>query len=199
VLREAGTTTIYVTHDQTEAMGLADRIAVMYGGKIDQIGTPLEVYATPATRFVGGFLGNPPMNFIKVALRRRRRAVGERPRLPARTDGESSSGFAARTRLPHGSGVPFESPWSSDGLALLLTDHRRPARPHRSPRRPPVAPASGWLSVDPSRLTWIDSATGARLRGSERGRTFDARPGATAKAVLARNDRGGYNVADRPL
>src|SRR5215471_2474092 len=63
ILREAGTTTIYVTHDQTEAMGLADRIAVMHGGKIVQFDAPNTVYARPASVFVGGFVGSPPMNF----------------------------------------------------------------------------------------------------------------------------------------
>src|SRR5262249_34897702 len=56
VLREAGTTTIYVTHDQTEAMGLADRMAVLHAGHIQQVGPPAEVYASPATTFVGGFV-----------------------------------------------------------------------------------------------------------------------------------------------
>jgi ABC-type proline/glycine betaine transport system ATPase subunit len=51
VLSEAGTTTIYVTHDQTEAVGLADRIAVLHAGRIQQIGAPAEVYAFPATTF----------------------------------------------------------------------------------------------------------------------------------------------------
>ena len=65
VLREAGTTTIYVTHDQTEAMALADRIAVLHGGRIEQIGSPSAIYHSPATRFVGSFVGSPPMNFLR--------------------------------------------------------------------------------------------------------------------------------------
>jgi multiple sugar transport system ATP-binding protein len=63
--RRIGTTTIYVTHDQVEAMGLGDRIAVMQGGKVRQIGTPTEVYDEPADTFVAGFLGSPPMNLVE--------------------------------------------------------------------------------------------------------------------------------------
>jgi multiple sugar transport system ATP-binding protein len=62
--RRIGTTTIYVTHDQVEAMGLGDRIAVMQGGKVRQIGSPAEVYDEPADTFVAGFLGSPPMNLV---------------------------------------------------------------------------------------------------------------------------------------
>jgi multiple sugar transport system ATP-binding protein len=62
--RRVGTTTIYVTHDQTEAMGLGDRIAVMYGGKLRQLGPPREVYLRPADTFVATFLGSPPMNLV---------------------------------------------------------------------------------------------------------------------------------------
>jgi multiple sugar transport system ATP-binding protein len=65
LLRELRTTTIYVTHDQTEAMSLGDRIAVMHGGRIVQYASPPEVYRHPATAFVGSFIGNPPMNFIR--------------------------------------------------------------------------------------------------------------------------------------
>ncbi|WP_316359860.1 ABC transporter ATP-binding protein [Devosia sp.] len=64
VLDASKTTTIYVTHDQVEAMSLADRISVMNGGKIVQAASPVEVYRNPAARFVGSFIGNPPMNFL---------------------------------------------------------------------------------------------------------------------------------------
>jgi len=59
-----GTTMIIVTHDQTEAMTMGDRIAVMRSGQLEQIGTPDEIYAHPATRFVAGFVGSPPMNLM---------------------------------------------------------------------------------------------------------------------------------------
>src|ERR1051325_4308002 len=63
--RRIGTTTIYVTHDQVEAMGLGDRIAVMKSGTVRQIGTPQEIYHEPADTFVARFVGSPPMNLLK--------------------------------------------------------------------------------------------------------------------------------------
>ncbi len=63
-----GTTTLYVTHDQTEAMTLADRIVVLRAGKIEQVGTPDELYQRPANRFVAGFIGSPQMNFIEAVV-----------------------------------------------------------------------------------------------------------------------------------
>ena len=62
------TTVVYVTHDQVEAMTLADRIVVMNAGRIEQVGTPQEMYDRPATRFVAGFIGSPAMNFIPCTL-----------------------------------------------------------------------------------------------------------------------------------
>ncbi|MDH6092232.1 ATP-binding cassette domain-containing protein [Anabaenopsis tanganyikae CS-531] len=64
--RQLGTTTIYVTHDQTEAMTMGDRIAIMNQGQIQQVASPLELYNHPANRFVAEFIGSPPMNFIPV-------------------------------------------------------------------------------------------------------------------------------------
>lgn len=64
VLAESNTTAIYVTHDQVEAMSMADRISVMHEGKIVQAASPIEVYRNPAAEFVAGFIGNPPMNFL---------------------------------------------------------------------------------------------------------------------------------------
>ena len=63
--RETGATTIYVTHDQTEAMTMADRIVVMKDGYIQQVGTPRQLYFEPANVFVAGFIGEPPMNFVR--------------------------------------------------------------------------------------------------------------------------------------
>ena len=66
--RELGTTMIYVTHDQVEAMTLADRIVALDGGKIQQVGAPMELYSKPANRFVASFIGSPTMNFLSGEL-----------------------------------------------------------------------------------------------------------------------------------
>jgi ABC-type sugar transport system ATPase subunit len=65
--QEIGTTTVYVTHDQVEAMTMGDRIAVMNDGRLEQVGTPEEVYDRPANRFVAGFIGSPAMSFARAA------------------------------------------------------------------------------------------------------------------------------------
>jgi multiple sugar transport system ATP-binding protein len=63
------TTTVYVTHDQIEAMTMADKIVVMHDGRVEQMGAPLELYDRPANRFVAGFIGSPAMNFLEGAMR----------------------------------------------------------------------------------------------------------------------------------
>jgi multiple sugar transport system ATP-binding protein len=83
--RQLGKTTIYVTHDQTEAMTMGDRIAVMYGGQIQQVASPLEIYHHPVNTFVAQFIGSPPMNFLPV-----------RAELPAVTNGDLRLSLPAR-------------------------------------------------------------------------------------------------------
>jgi len=65
---EYGITTVYVTHDQEEAMALSDRVAVLNAGRVEQCGPPLELYHAPANTFVAGFVGSPPMNFLDARL-----------------------------------------------------------------------------------------------------------------------------------
>jgi len=75
--RETGATTIYVTHDQTEAMTLADRIVVMKEGYVQQIGTPHDLYFDPSNVFVAGFIGEPPMNFVRSQVEGGKLTLGE--------------------------------------------------------------------------------------------------------------------------
>ncbi|MBV8835906.1 MAG: TOBE domain-containing protein, partial [Alphaproteobacteria bacterium] len=85
-----GTTAIYVTHDQVEAMTLGDRVVVMRDGVVQQVGEPLELYNTPANKFVAGFIGSPAMNFVTVTIKGENGALvaenkGLSLRLPAET------------------------------------------------------------------------------------------------------------------
>src|SRR6188472_4220600 len=82
--QEVGTTTVYVTHDQVEAMTMGDRIAVMNDGRLEQVGTPADLYEDPANMFVAGFIGSPAMSFAPV------RSLGVR--LPGDPDGELTMG-----------------------------------------------------------------------------------------------------------
>lgn len=75
--RNTGATTIYVTHDQTEAMTMADRIVVMKDGYIQQVGTPYDLYFNPANMFVAGFIGEPPMNFIDAEVKEGMLYIGD--------------------------------------------------------------------------------------------------------------------------
>jgi multiple sugar transport system ATP-binding protein len=68
IVQDIGTTTVYVTHDQVEALSLSDRVAVMRKGEIVQLGDPIDVYDDPVDTFVGGFLGSPPMNFLDAQM-----------------------------------------------------------------------------------------------------------------------------------
>ena len=113
--RRLGATIIYVTHDQVEAMTMADRIFIMNKGVVQQSGAPMEVYAKPANRFIAGFIGSPAMNFIDAdGGCGRRRPVHRRRRLP---------GQGARI-------VPSAAPTVCGPTSRV----RRPARGYRGAR-----------------------------------------------------------------
>jgi ABC-type sugar transport system ATPase subunit len=163
-LRErVATTTIYVTHDQVEAMTLADRIVILNHGRIEQIGTPEEVYDTPATVFVAGFIGAPPMNLLPAEVLPEHSArhgvlVGVRPEHLVWHSGPSST-----------AGAPFLSgratvvePLGSDTLVSL--DVAGTAVIARlAPRLVRKAGEAVALSADPANIHFFDRATGARL------------------------------------
>ena len=108
VLAESKTTAIYVTHDQVEAMSLADRISVMHQGKIVQAATPIEVYRNPAAEFVAGFIGNPPMNFLPATpdMCGKWRVVGETYDGPAATVDELRFAIRPEDIAPSETGLP---------------------------------------------------------------------------------------------
>jgi len=127
VHQKVRTTTVYVTHDQVEAMTLADRVVVMNHGRIEQVGPPNELYHAPATRFVAGFIGSPAMNFIPI-------------RLEARGDALSAT-------LPNGVSLPippdraqrYRSVASNGKLSLgLRPEHITELRPDMGPGVVPI-------------------------------------------------------------
>src|SRR5438105_1079579 len=129
VHQKVRTTTIYVTHDQVEAMTLADRVVVMHHGLIEQVGTPAQLYHSPATRFVAGFIGSPAMNLLPCALEEA--AGGLRLRL------SDTIAFA----LPAERDARYRPHAGKPGLILGL----RPE--HITEPRPPLRPAQRSFEV----------------------------------------------------
>jgi ABC-type sugar transport system ATPase subunit len=124
-----GTTSIYVTHDQIEAMTMADRIVVMRGGSVQQIGTPSEVYRHPANSFVATFIGSPPMSLVAAEVRGRDLALGDGLVLAlpdARAEMLARAG-AARVqvglRAEHVRLVPAGTPDALPAVPVLVEDH----------------------------------------------------------------------------
>src|SRR4051794_2276385 len=119
------TTTVYVTHDQVEAMTLADRVVVMNGGIIEQVGPPQELYHHPATRFVAGFIGSPAMNFLPAKI------IGENGTMAVQLDDGQS------LRVPPARQARYAAHRGQDVLLGLrpehLTDTREQGRPGLEP------------------------------------------------------------------
>jgi ABC-type sugar transport system ATPase subunit len=196
ILTAARTTTLYVTHDQREAMGLADRIAIMQEGHIVQMAPPLEIYRHPSSVFVGGFVGDPPMNFLRVQVEgglvrlgtltlkppadaTEAVTLGIRPEdLEVSRDG---NGFAFRVQVPEPLGPQVLLTGDADGQSL------RVAMP---PDRVVHAGETVTLRPNPERIAWMDPKTGLALeQRSAADELIDP-----AREILRRNDRGGYTV-----
>ena len=128
------TTSIYVTHDQIEAMTMADQIVVMHDGRVEQIGSPLELYDRPANRFVAGFIGSPAMNFIDGTPERRRHRRGRQRCAPA---GAARRGGDRRPRggLRHPARAPGHRRRRLRGRGRGGRAHRLRNAAVRAPRR----------------------------------------------------------------
>jgi multiple sugar transport system ATP-binding protein len=184
LLHQLGTTTIYVTHDQVEALSMGDRIAVMNAGRIVQLDTPLAVYDHPADTFVGGFVGSPPMNFLAAEISRdgARGAVVKLSggSFPA---GPSADGLAERKLVL---GIRAESivvePAPAAGLIEAKVVVVEPLGSHNlltvksgedtlkvstSPRLFPEPDSSVWLRLEPTRIRWMDPETGTAVDSSK--------------------------------
>jgi multiple sugar transport system ATP-binding protein len=171
------TTSIYVTHDQIEAMTMGDRIVVMKDGRIEQIGSPLELYDHPANIFVAGFIGSPAMNFLPATLRRRgdgaELELGDGTRLaaPQRAGGADGQAVVLGTRPEHlqlasSGGIPSRvvvlEPTGADTLVACRHGTTEVAAVFRE--RYDFAPGSTiHLVPDPQRAHLFDAGTGDRL------------------------------------
>jgi len=177
LLRQLGTTTIYVTHDQVEALSMGDRIAVMKAGVIAQVDTPLAVYDHPADTYVGGFVGTPPMNFIDAEVHQNggppvvRLNGGSFPL--AGSDGRGLTGRlltlgiraeAIQVRSAEVDGlvrarvVVVEPLGSHNLLTVRLGDDL--LKVSTPPDLYPAPDSDVWLALDPARIRWMDRETG---------------------------------------
>jgi sn-glycerol 3-phosphate transport system ATP-binding protein len=155
--RRLGITMLYVTHDQTEAMAMADQVILLRGGRVEQDAAPAELYARPATRFAAAFIGTPPMNLLPPA------ALGPAPAGTASTGIRPEAvrlergGIAARVEHAEYLGADTNLTLALDGATLIA---RVPGRVQAAAGS---AVAIGW---DPADLHFFDAA-GARLQHQE--------------------------------
>ena len=152
--RRLGTTTIYVTHDQVEAMTLADHIVVMNEGRIEQSGPPMDVYHDPVNVFVAGFIGSPKMNFLKSAvLGRPGHVVGARPEHIGlgRTEGEVQGW------------VDHVETLGSETNLILRTDHLGPVTVRLFGHQEFLPGEAVFMDFDRQRELYFDAA-GKRIR-----------------------------------
>ena len=148
--RRLKTTTIYVTHDQVEAMTMADRIVVMNGGRVEQIGTPVALFDQPANMFVAGFIGSPAMNFLPGPLLRQSEAITAGVRPEHWEIAEAGVPVTVASVEPMGSDTQITGQVGTNEVVALF--HRR------------VAAAPGdVLTLQPTTFHRFDATNGARL------------------------------------
>ena len=150
--KRLSTTSLYVTHDQVEAMTLANRMIVMNGGRAAQIGAPLEVYAKPASTFVASFIGSPPMNLIPVERAGRSMLQGVRPEHL-----EPCAESEAMLRVQ----IDLVEPLGADTLAHGVVNGARIIV--RLPAATTVREGSLALRFDPANEHFFDASTGQRV------------------------------------
>ncbi len=150
--RRLGTTSLYVTHDQVEAMTLAHRMIVMNGGRAEQIGAPMEVYAKPATTFVAGFIGSPPMNLMPSRLDGREVLLGVRPE-HLEPCAASEANFVAEVDLVEPLGADTLAHGHVEGTRVIA---RLPAATHVTEGKLP-------LRFAPENRHYFDPQSGARV------------------------------------
>jgi len=114
--KRLGVTSIYVTHDQVEAMTLADRIVIMNDGRVEQVGAPMDLFMRPANTFVAGFIGSPPMNLIDADV------VSEDGKLVARIDETCAIPLPASAKLGHAAGRPITVGIRPEDVQIERTD-----------------------------------------------------------------------------
>jgi sn-glycerol 3-phosphate transport system ATP-binding protein len=177
--RDLGTTSVYVTHDQVEAMTLADRLIVMNAGRAEQIGTPMQVYEKPATAYVAGFIGSPAMNFLKGKVGADRRSVelGDGLTLKLSGQAEAAAGTAVTLGLRPEHMLPTSDekgtlPLQVDlveplGADTLLHGRYGADRALLTVRLPGNVTAAGGsrrlFSIDPANLHLFGDGDGARV------------------------------------
>jgi len=154
--RRLGTTSLFVTHDQVEAMTLAQRMIVMNAGRAEQIGAPLEVYARPATTFVAGFIGSPAMNLIPQKKDGRDVLFGIRPE-HLEPCAEAQAKFVIDVDLiePLGADTLVYGHLAGDGESARVAARLHASLDARTGRLP--------LRYDPAQVHWFDAASGQRL------------------------------------
>ena len=160
------TTTVFVTHDQIEAMTLADRIVVMNGGRIEQIGTPLELYDNPSNEFVATFIGSPSMNLLAATLENGRIMLGDHGFEGPDGSGEVRLGIRPEHLLLSEDGLPMEvkvvEPTGSETMVFLRHKGQDVTAVFRE--RHDFSPGSVVkVAPDPSHIHCFDASTGKRL------------------------------------